>query len=161
MASNGQKNLGIKGFVVKKRRNRRGTPRYPVLARLKNWVDPYVEGFQPDPHHCHMGLIRRCRRCREETLSWDIRWVLGRLPTFRGVPGEDPRLHVAKLWNTVRELKPEWVSMEAAWLMAFPSSLMGLPDEWFSALPRKEYMTWAQVRDCFIAQYYWPGFAFM
>ena len=130
-----------------------------MLAQLKNWVDPFEEGWPEEPHVCTMRPNRRCPRCREESLSWDLRFDMFKLPIFRGLPGEDPLRHAAALWNTVRELKPERVSMEAAWLMAFPISLCTLPTEWFCSMPRRELMTWDQIRDRFIAQYSGPGLA--
>ncbi len=154
MAS-GQKNFGVRGFAVKRRRSRRGIPKYPVLARLKT-------GMQSDSSDDELSTIpnRWIPDTEEKVLyaalkfkHWRIRREIYHLPKFDGHPEHHPLEHVLTLFDSIVWCKPENLCWNAALLIAFPHSLRGDAKVWFKRLKRRRHMTWPQMMDHFLKEF--------
>ena len=82
--------------------------------------------------------------------------ILGLLPTFLGVPSEDPYRHVDKFSQVCEFNQFHNVPSEMAKMRFFPFTLKEMAKEWFFTLGR-EFASWRDMEDTFLRKYYSVG----
>ena len=82
--------------------------------------------------------------------------ILGLLPTFYGLPSEDPYQHVDKFSEVCKFNQLHYVPSETAKMRFFPFTLKERAKEWFFTLGR-EFDSWRDMEDAFLRKYYSVG----
>ena len=76
------------------------------------------------------------------------------LPTFHGLPGEDPNKHLKEFHVVCTGMKPIGVAEEHIKMKAFPFSLAGSAKAWLYDLPPGSLTTWADLKKIFLEKYF-------
>ena len=76
------------------------------------------------------------------------------LPSFHGLPGEDPNKHLKEFHIVCSSMKPPAVTEEQIKLRAFPFSLKDEAKEWLYYLPPGTVETWATMKTMFQERYF-------
>ena len=79
--------------------------------------------------------------------------ILGLLPTFHGLPLEDPYRHVDEFSQVCEINQFHNVPFETAKMRFFPFTLKERAKEWFFTLGR-EFGSWRDMEDVFLRKYY-------
>ena len=82
--------------------------------------------------------------------------ILGLLPTFHGLPSEDPYRHVDEFSQVCEFNQFHNVPSETAKMRFFPFTLKERAKEWFFTLGR-EFDSWRDMEDTFSDKYYSVG----
>ena len=82
--------------------------------------------------------------------------ILGLLPTFHGLPSEDPYRHVDEFSQVCEFHQFHNVPSETAKMRFFPFKLKERAMEWFFTLGR-EFDSWRDMEDAFLRKYYSVG----
>ena len=82
--------------------------------------------------------------------------ILGLLPTFHGLPSEDPYRHVDEFSQVCEFNQFHNVPSETAKMRFFPFTLKERAKEWFFTLGR-EFDSWRDMEDAFLRKYYSVG----
>ncbi|KAK8648438.1 hypothetical protein V6N13_129190 [Hibiscus sabdariffa] len=72
------------------------------------------------------------------------------LPTFRGLPNENPHKHLKEFHMVCLSTKPQGVSDDQIKLRAFPFSLTDLAKDWLFDLPSNSVTTWTEMARLFL-----------
>ena len=76
------------------------------------------------------------------------------LPSFHGLPGEDPNKHLKEFHIVCSSMKPPAVTEEQIKLRAFPFSLKDEAKEWLYYLPPGTVETWTTMKTMFLERYF-------
>ncbi|XP_062086125.1 uncharacterized protein LOC133792231 [Humulus lupulus] len=76
------------------------------------------------------------------------------LPSFHGLPGEDPNKHLKEFHIVCSSMKPAAVTEEQIKLRAFPFSLKDAAKEWLYYLPPGTVETWNGMKTMFLERYF-------
>ncbi|XP_062109887.1 uncharacterized protein LOC133821759 [Humulus lupulus] len=76
------------------------------------------------------------------------------LPSFHGLPGEDPNNHLKEFHIVCSSMKPASVTEEQMKLRAFPFSLKDSAKEWLYYLPPGTVETWNTMKTLFLERYF-------
>ena len=76
------------------------------------------------------------------------------LPSFHGLPGEDPNKHLKEFHIVCSSMKPPAVTEEQIKLCAFPFSLKEEAKEWLYYLPSCTLGTWTRMKTMFLERYF-------
>ncbi|KAK4387402.1 hypothetical protein Sango_2346800 [Sesamum angolense] len=76
------------------------------------------------------------------------------LPTFRGLPGEDPHKHLKEFHVVCSGMRPQGVTEEQIKLRAFPFSLADQAKDWLYFLPSGSITTWNDLKRRFLEKYF-------
>ncbi|XP_062086282.1 uncharacterized protein LOC133792396 [Humulus lupulus] len=76
------------------------------------------------------------------------------LPSFHGLPGEDPNKHLKEFHIVCSSMKPAVVTEEQIKLQAFPFSLKDAAKEWLYYLPPGTVETWNGMKTMFLERYF-------
>ncbi|XP_062114663.1 uncharacterized protein LOC133825777 [Humulus lupulus] len=76
------------------------------------------------------------------------------LPSFHGLPGEDPNNHLKEFHIVCSSMKPASVTEEQIKLRAFPFSLKDSAKEWLYYLPPGTVETWNTMKTLFLERYF-------
>ena len=82
--------------------------------------------------------------------------ILGLLPTFHGLPSEDPYRHMDEFSQVCKFNQFHNVPFETAKIHFFPITLKKRAKEWFFTLGR-EFDSWRNMEDTFLRKYYSVG----
>ena len=82
--------------------------------------------------------------------------ILGLLPTFHGLPSEDPYRHMDKFSQVCKFNQFHNVPSETVKMCFFPFTLKERVKEWFFTLGR-EFDSWRDMEDTFLRKYYSVG----
>ena len=82
--------------------------------------------------------------------------ILGLLPTFHGLPSEDPYRHVDEFSQVCEFNQFHNVPSETAKMRFFPFTFKERAKEWFFTLGR-EFDSWRDMEDAFLRKYYSVG----
>ncbi|KAK9044388.1 hypothetical protein V6N11_058289 [Hibiscus sabdariffa] len=72
------------------------------------------------------------------------------LPTFHGLPSENPHKHLNKFHMVCSSMKPHGVSEDQIKLCAFPFSLADVAKDWLFYLPSNSITTWVDMTHLFL-----------
>ena len=82
--------------------------------------------------------------------------ILCLLPTFHGLPSEDPYRHVYEFSQVCEFIQFHNVPSETAKMCFFPFTLKERAKEWFFTLGR-EFDSWRDIKNVFLRMYYSVG----
>ena len=83
-------------------------------------------------------------------------YIIGLLPTFHGLPSEDPYQHVDEFSHVCKFNQLHNVPSETAKMRFFPFTLKERAKEWFFTLGH-EFDSWRDMEDVFLRKYYSIG----
>ncbi|XP_027169276.1 uncharacterized protein LOC113768980 [Coffea eugenioides] len=76
------------------------------------------------------------------------------LPSFHGLPGEDPHKHLKEFHVVCSTMKPQGVTEEQIKLRAFPFSLADKAKDWLYYLPSGSISTWTDMKKHFLEKFF-------
>ncbi|KAK8549097.1 hypothetical protein V6N12_061995 [Hibiscus sabdariffa] len=76
------------------------------------------------------------------------------LPTFHGLPSENPHKHLTEFHMVCSSMKPYGVSEDQIKLRAFPFSLADVAKDWLFYLPSNSVTTWADMTRLFLDRFF-------
>ena len=76
------------------------------------------------------------------------------LPSFHGLPREDPNKHLKEFHIVCSSMKPPAITEEQIKLRAFPFSLKDAAMEWLYYLPPRTVETWTTMKTMFLEMYF-------
>ncbi|XP_075504541.1 uncharacterized protein LOC142541979 [Primulina tabacum] len=76
------------------------------------------------------------------------------LPTFRGLPGEDPHKHLKEFHIVCTAMKPQGITEKQILLRAFPFSLADKAKDWLYYLPSGTITTWDNMKQQFLEKFF-------
>ncbi|XP_071917221.1 uncharacterized protein [Coffea arabica] len=76
------------------------------------------------------------------------------LPSFHGLPGEEPYKHLQKFDVVCNSIKPPGITEEQIKMRAFPFSLKDSAKDWLYYLPPGSITTWDQLKKKFLDKYF-------
>ncbi|XP_027082414.1 uncharacterized protein [Coffea arabica] len=76
------------------------------------------------------------------------------LPSFHGLPGEEPYKHLQEFDIVCNNMKPSGITEEQIKMRAFPSSLKDSVKGWLYYLPPGSITTWDQLKKKFLDKYF-------
>ncbi len=158
--------IGLKGFERRRRRRSQRGDKYLVLARLVTGVctdsDSDLEYLSDGPYTPAHLLPEAWRETQKygwvvfhkRKIDWDAKKWAPHLPKSGGGPGERSAKHIEKLEKKVTLYSSgSGRHINVYLVIVFPQSLEGMAKTWFEGLPRRKFMTWEQMRDCFLEEF--------
>ncbi|XP_071939302.1 uncharacterized protein [Coffea arabica] len=76
------------------------------------------------------------------------------LPSFHGLPGEEPYKHLQEFDVVCNSMKPPGITEEQIKMRAFPFSLKDSAKDWLYYLPPGSITTWDQLKKKFLDKYF-------
>nr|XP_027124163.1 uncharacterized protein LOC113740845 [Coffea arabica] len=76
------------------------------------------------------------------------------LPSFHGLPGEDPHKHLKEFHVICSTMKPQGVTEEQIKLRAFPFFLADKAKDWLYYLPSGSISTWTDMKKHFLEKFF-------
>nr|XP_027082399.1 uncharacterized protein LOC113704724 [Coffea arabica] len=76
------------------------------------------------------------------------------LPSFHGLPGEEPYKHLQEFDVVCNSMKPPGITEEQIKMRAFPFSLKDSAKDWLYYLPPGSITTWDQLQKKFLEKYF-------
>nr|XP_027090502.1 uncharacterized protein LOC113711543 [Coffea arabica] len=76
------------------------------------------------------------------------------LPSFHGLPGEEPYKHLQEFDVVCNSMKPPGITEEQITMRAFPFSLKDSAKDWLYYLPPGSKITWGQLKKNFLDKYF-------
>lgn len=76
------------------------------------------------------------------------------LPTFHGLPSENPHKHLKEFHMVCLSTKPQGVSEDQIKLRAFPFSLADIAKDWLFDLPSNSVTTWTDMARLFLDRFF-------
>nr|XP_027108806.1 uncharacterized protein LOC113728618 [Coffea arabica] len=76
------------------------------------------------------------------------------LPSFHGLPGEEPYKHLQEFDVVCNSMKPPGITEEQIKMRAFPFSLKDSTKDWLYYLPPGSITTWGQLQKKFLEKYF-------
>ncbi|XP_071921786.1 uncharacterized protein [Coffea arabica] len=76
------------------------------------------------------------------------------LPSFHGLPGEEPYKHLQEFDVVCNSMKPPGITEEQIKMRAFPFSLKDSAKDWLYYLPPDSITTWDQLKKKFLDKYF-------
>ncbi|XP_071927589.1 uncharacterized protein [Coffea arabica] len=76
------------------------------------------------------------------------------LPSFHGLPGEEPYKHLQEFDVVCNSMKPSGITEEQIKMRAFPFSLKDSAKDWLYYLPPGSITTWDQLKKKFLDKYF-------
>ncbi|XP_062028613.1 uncharacterized protein LOC133744534 [Rosa rugosa] len=80
--------------------------------------------------------------------------LLHRLPTFHGLPMEDPNNHLMEFQFICTSMKPQGADEHILKLKAFPFSLADKAKQWLYELPSGRITSWGDMMKAFLEKYF-------
>nr|XP_027067508.1 uncharacterized protein LOC113693131 [Coffea arabica] len=90
-----------------------------------------------------------------DNTSFELKFgLIHLLPSFHGLPGEEPYKHLQEFDVVCNSMKPPGITEEQIKMRAFPFSLKDSLNDWLYYLPPGSITTWDQLKKKFLDKYF-------